>query len=34
MGCSDAETNKGLYNNPKKKIKAEKGFWKELYWDA
>ena len=32
MDFADAQTNKGLYGNPKKKIKTEKGFWKELYW--
>jgi len=34
MDCADAQTNKGLYSNPKKKIKAEKGFWKELCWNV
>jgi hypothetical protein len=30
MDCADADANKGLYCNPKKKIKAGKGFWKKL----
>ena len=34
MDCADAQTNKGLYSKPKKKIKAEKGFWKELCWNV
>jgi hypothetical protein len=30
MDCVDKQANKGLYSNPKKKIKAGKRFWKKL----